>query len=403
MRTGWRIAAISLATSAIATVAEADDSRPWPNVVNACPHAFSNVHQVLPCLNGILTDDPLHLALENEVVPGDGSVGIVLADQWIPPGNLSQEYNLSGAAMLSGFWAVRASAELRWPTSVSDEERRLTFFSSLRDMPQLDYFGIGPLTPLVTALFAANEFQGGVRTSLPVADWATVTGGVQFDRWRLRGVDNAASVERNYTEETAPGINRQPDEIEYRIGIVLQKHAGSLDGKLSVQDSLYEDISGQRRSFQRLDLTLEGGVSLRAQGLNVGRLLARVTVNAVHARRDPVPFYYLPSLGGSDIDGNETLRGFANYRFRGQDAALGQIEYDHIVFDQEWLHGLLLYDVGQVATSSQQLRRFGDLRHDYGIGTKIVLGNKRDGLLKAYAAFGGGEGVHFAVHLAYPY
>ena len=55
-----------------------------------------------------------------------------------------------------------------------------------------------------------------------------------------------------------------------------------------------------------------------------------------------MPFYLMPTLGG-----NDTLRGFREYRFRGPHAILAQAEYRWEIWSG--LDGALFYDAGKVA------------------------------------------------------
>jgi outer membrane protein assembly factor BamA len=55
-----------------------------------------------------------------------------------------------------------------------------------------------------------------------------------------------------------------------------------------------------------------------------------------------MPFYFMPTLGG-----NDTLRGFREYRFRGPHAILAQGEYRWEIWSG--LDGALFYDAGKVA------------------------------------------------------
>ena len=59
-----------------------------------------------------------------------------------------------------------------------------------------------------------------------------------------------------------------------------------------------------------------------------------------------VPFYYQPTLGGSDIESNLTLRGYPDYRFRGTNLALMQIEYSKPVPAIDPVGILVFYDAG---------------------------------------------------------
>ena len=109
-----------------------------------------------------------------------------------------------------------------------------------------------------------------------------------------------------------------------------------------------------------------------------------------------VPFYYQPTLGGSDIESRVTLRGYADYRFRGNDLALVQIEYSKPVpsFDPVGIYGF--YDGGSITNPGQSLG-MARFRQDGGIGTSLRLQGKV--VFQAYAAMGAGHGVHFGYNL----
>ena len=66
-----------------------------------------------------------------------------------------------------------------------------------------------------------------------------------------------------------------------------------------------------------------------------------------------MPFYFMPTLGG-----NDTLRGFREYRFRGPHAILAQAEYRWEIWSG--FDGALFYDAGKVADRRGDLN-FKDL------------------------------------------
>ena len=76
-----------------------------------------------------------------------------------------------------------------------------------------------------------------------------------------------------------------------------------------------------------------------------------------------VPFYLMPTLGG-----NETLRGYQAYRFRGPHALLLQGEYRFEVWSG--LDAALFYDAGKVALRRRDLG-FRDLETNYGFGFRF--------------------------------
>jgi hypothetical protein len=56
------------------------------------------------------------------------------------------------------------------------------------------------------------------------------------------------------------------------------------------------------------------------------------------------PFYMQETLGG--IDGQPTLHGFADYRFRAPDLLLFQVEYDHRFLESRRRSSVLRYGLG---------------------------------------------------------
>ena len=101
-----------------------------------------------------------------------------------------------------------------------------------------------------------------------------------------------------------------------------------------------------------------------------------------------VPFYLAETLGGADIYGNDTLRGYADYRFRGPSRMFYQAEYRHDLWGP--IGFLAFYDVGRVADRPSDLA-FQHLRHDFGVGVTLSATNRI--VFRAYMGFGTGEGV----------
>jgi hypothetical protein len=59
------------------------------------------------------------------------------------------------------------------------------------------------------------------------------------------------------------------------------------------------------------------------------------------------PFYFQPTLGGTDIDGVDTLCGLVDYRLRAPDRILLQAEFYHNIQGPIGIYGF--YDLGKVA------------------------------------------------------
>jgi len=98
-----------------------------------------------------------------------------------------------------------------------------------------------------------------------------------------------------------------------------------------------------------------------------------------------VPFYLLPTLGGS-----YSLRGFRSFRFRDRSLLLLQSEYRWRVND--FVHGAVFYETGAVGP---QLSDLGGLRRDYGVGLRA--GSRNGVAFRADVALGSGEGTRILI------
>jgi hypothetical protein len=103
-----------------------------------------------------------------------------------------------------------------------------------------------------------------------------------------------------------------------------------------------------------------------------------------------VPFYYQPTLGGGDINGNPSLSSYQDYRFRAPNLLLVRESFEHSV--GKWPLGIaLMADQGKVGLDR------GDLGsshwvHSYAVGLTLRAGGFPEVVL--LFAFGGPEGTH---------
>jgi hypothetical protein len=103
-----------------------------------------------------------------------------------------------------------------------------------------------------------------------------------------------------------------------------------------------------------------------------------------------VPFYYQPTLGGSDINGNPSLASYQDYRFRAPNAMLLRESFEHSLGSLP-LGFTFMVDEGKVALTR------GDLSsspwvHSFSTGLTLRAG----GFPQVYLLFswGGNEGTH---------
>lgn len=149
-------------------------------------------------------------------------------------------------------------------------------------------------------------------------------------------------------------------------------------------DKTLDEIA-ESRLQQRISVTDAGSNPMEL------RLRGHVSITDTSSGQS-VPFYLMRTLGGSDITGSETLRGFANSRFRDNDMVLLQAEFLMRLRGGP-INLLVFNDAGKVAPSLKQFG-VGRPRDTFGIGLAIVPSQLHAYLFRFYIALGSGEGYH---------
>lgn len=257
-----------------------------------------------------------------------------------------------------------------------------------RNFPQEDYFGLGNDSPRT----------GRVSFLLEDTD-ATATGAVRFKPW-LRvgaragylnvdighGTDRRfLSIEQRFTERTAPGLARQPDfthgdvfvDVDYRD----RPRNSRAGGRYYASFARYHDIDFSHYSFGRFD----GDVQQFFPIFDKKRVIA-LRGHLVHTNSRPghvVPFYMLPTVGGSD-----TVRSFREYRFRDENAIFFNAEYRWEAF--AGLDMAVFFDAGKVRADFQNID-LRNLKTAYGVGFRF--NTYKSVFLRLDIAGGGREGT----------
>ncbi len=104
---------------------------------------------------------------------------------------------------------------------------------------------------------------------------------------------------------------------------------------------------------------------------------------------DSVPFYFQPTLGGGNINGETMLPSFADYRFRAPNVMFLRGSFEHSL--GKWPVGVaLMADAGKVSLTHDF--SVGPWVHSFAAGVTLRAGGFP--LLSVMFAFGGGEGTH---------
>ncbi len=333
------------------------------------------------------------------VVPGSGiGAGLTFSPQcagtWCVDAN--------GVVSVRGYWGTQGTL------SYNSRTTRVAAYAGLRDMPKLDFFGLGNASAeLDRTIFRREDRLLGLQAEQRLSGWLAVTARAE-QLWpdvRSGRSSDLPSLEDVFDEADAPGLTLQPRFARYEASLRMDLPAGGIQafnqgGEYRAAYAVYADQELDRNSFRRVDLELRQRFRLLG---DLRRLTLHGRLSTSDARSgDVVPFYLMPTLGGFDVpegpggghqaigsDGTmATLRGFTNYRFRDRHLLLLQAEYRMPVWGPIDLS--IFGEAGKVASSRGDLD-LADLRRGMGVGLSVMRGPNT--ALRLDVGFGGGEGA----------
>jgi outer membrane protein assembly factor BamA len=383
----WFPAPAAAAAQEPATRAEADRQRREKKQAEAKPYRPNRFERAMHFAEEravfILDREGFYPKLGSLTVGSGFAYGLGFRDRDLFENNGA--IDLWSAASIRGYWA--AEARLTLPR-LAGRRLHLEGWASRRDYPQENYFGLGPGSnrgDRSDYAIRTNHAGGrvGVRPMRPIL----VGGGVEFLQPRVGHGRNTRvpDVTERFDPSEVPGLASSADflrssafvEVDYR-----EPKNARRGGWYRADFSHYDDRTAGAYTFNRFDADLRQFVGFLA-GRRV--LAARLFVSTSDTTGNQVvPFYLMPTLGG-----NDTLRGFREYRFRGPHAMLVQGEYRWEIWSG--LDAALFYDAGKVAGRRADLD-FTNLQSDYGFGFRF---NTNSGVIfRADAAFGSRDGRH---------
>jgi hypothetical protein len=172
-----------------------------------------------------------------------------------------------------------------------------------------------------------------------------------------------------FDDHEAPGASRQPDFLRYQSSLVLDARDrsgnGQRGGLLGVSWSQFREVSGKEFRFNRLSADaryyLPLGSSRQVLAVRGFTTMDRTSNGA------RVPFYLMQTLGGG-----QTLRGFREMRFRGENLLYLSAEYrwEAAVF----LEFAAFYDAGKAFRHLSDFDLTG-LRKSPGFGARFKTPN----------------------------
>ena len=270
-----------------------------------------------------------------------------------------------------------------------DQRLELGVEASYKRHPQEDFYGFG-FTSLsdnrVSFSYESPEIQGRVMVT-PVR-WLNV--GARLGKLTNVDIDRGTdkrfpSIDEIFGDLDLPARLQPPNHRYADLFATLDTRdqpgnarAGSYMGVLWRR---YDDNDFDRFSFDAFALDAQQFLPIFDKKRVFAVRFQLQTSTAGDGQR--VPFYLMPTLGGSD-----SLRSYGDFRFRGPNVAVLNLEYRWEAFSG--LDMALFTDFGSVTERLPDLE-FGEVREAYGIGLRF--NTYKAVFLRFDVAAGGDEGI----------
>jgi hypothetical protein len=294
------------------------------------------------------------------VVPEGGvAAGLELNVDWntSPPAYQRFSTSVEGRVSEDGFWEIGARVQtLLAGYSERGKSPQLTFIGTHLDLPRLPYYGLGNETSTGgRKLYGLRDSALAASIDVPVPFGLALAGELAG---LLFAPDISTSFGSAYNETTAPGLHTRTAYVRPRASVAWSyPNRGTLYGLSSsavVSYGFYKALEGGDFSFGRVEARWNVGLGLDPD-FGAFRFASRVVVSDPLAH-NRVPFYLQPTLGGADINDENVLRGYHNYRFRDQSLVAYEISYERKIVDPVGIR--LFGQLGKVG------RNIGDLGFD---------------------------------------
>jgi hypothetical protein len=422
--------------------AQVDSPRELDKLKTSCG-AFS-FKSVPDCVEELFTGVPVHIAVgsiapQNGFGAGLAYVGRKNTDNWrmnwnadaVGSNNASWRAGVYGTFVHAGGNKITSQLGTKnFKPNLSNlpEHTVFSLYAQAISLNKLTYFGLGPATTETgRSFYGMRESIVGGNVVKPLYDrlklsaYAEVNG--RFVDIRPSSGQPSPSIEQLYTGATAPGLTTQPGTLQLGEGVRLTPILANDYVRLNYRLTYQQFVAGSGFSFQRLMfdfghqfalygkttriLTPRNGNGPDDCSLDPGarhpecpRALTRNLEGSIGLRvlnvlsftpgSNVVPFYFQPTLGGADINGNPSLSSYQDYRFRAPNILLLRESFEHSI--TKWPLGFVfMADEGKLGLTRGDLGSSPWL-HSFSTGLTLRAGGFPQVFL--LFAFGGHEGTH---------
>lgn len=382
----------------VAVISKFDKRYPWED----CILKFMGVDPVAPVVGNLGTGGGPAVGLRAEQEINSNRVQSLVAGRaLVAP--------FSGSYIAEAHWDVMRPAfgQSNAVTATFEDQIIVSPFVRRTDLQAMPFYGLGPSTVQASKIeYRDQRTEAGVLGSVPLVSWLTAGGGVSFlapaidHATQPDFIDSQAFLRVHTPTSTRQTWHREEARITYEsfadqgngantFHTVQLFALGSYELRRKMSDD--EFFSEHRTAFQDFLCQPMVGQECRQGNFVVDALVTTSFVDAGRA----IPFYLQPTLGGTDREGLDTLRGLDDFRLRAPNRMLLQAEFYKDV--NAWFGLFVFADTGTVALNPGDL---GSVRwhYDYGPGIFVRAGGRV--ALRAFLAFGGGEGVNASFKFA---
>ena len=390
------MAVLALTAPAVAQESQfqADLRREGEQIKESCNEL--NVKALGGCIVTLATADPFHIAAGSLPPQNGIGLGLAFVEHYTPNERWRISWNADAVNAFSGAWRAGAYLKIVHipdeppigvrPAGGGSPANRVTIreypvfnaYAQTISLDKLLFFGPGPGS-VASGKSVYGERQTILGTSaivpLSMASMApsidalrpSFVGAIngRFVDVRSNTSEDVPSTDAVYDDRSAPGLSQQPNFLQLEEGIRLKPSLLDdwlrLNYLVDFQQFLANEAS--HSSFHRWTLDLRHDIPLyrnvsstgpkdtngpdecfQAVGSNTcppistsrnrqGTATLRFFTSSSSAGDgNSVPFYFQPTLGGSDLNGQRILAAFDDYRFRGPKAMAFQESVEHSIW-----------------------------------------------------------------------
>ena len=437
---------IALACSTAMCVAQDEsrfqsDLRREGEALKAC----GQISKIADCGQTVALGQPLHIAV-GSLAPDNGfGAGLALVEHKNFANEWRTNFNFDVVATMNSSW--RAGGYVKAYKLAGGTQYQsaplIYLYSQSISLNRVDYYGLGPTTTSLThTTFGISENITGVSVVLPISlhdrlpQFAVVAEfNGRFPSVRSGVESNIPSINTLFSESTAPGLTRQPAFMQPSEGLrlvpALFKNRVRLNYLVEFQQFMAAGNSAY--SFRRFNADFNHQIPLSTLSKTIGKyyennqtpvfphngpdycagagredeampcpkasltqklegsISLRAFLSESFANRGrSVPFYFSPTIGGSDINSTPMLASYPDYRFRGPVLLLFRGTFEHSLGPLP-IGALFSADGGKIGLRRDDIS-LDHFRHSFGAGLTVHAGGLP--IISLFYAWGGSEGSH---------